>query len=178
MDLANVRRQISLYINGTRLEHTAPVPAPDFPSPPSHLRTSATIPPPPLVRSSLNVPPRPHRPSHLQATRSRPQGKAAFSRRGERGLQPWRRRGGGLRHDTTADMAPPERPNDHCLGAIQDPGENTQACLAQRGGREHAATLRGRLDPSLHTVTAAAATGGSRQHHTTPHPLIAQPALS
>ncbi|KAJ1179567.1 hypothetical protein NDU88_004801 [Pleurodeles waltl] len=99
MDLANVRRQISLYVNGTRPEPTTPVPAPDFPSPHSHLRTSATILPPPLVRSSLNVPPRiHHRPSHLQATRSRPQGKAAFARRSERGLQPWRRKGGaGLR---------------------------------------------------------------------------------
>ncbi|KAJ1210703.1 hypothetical protein NDU88_006065 [Pleurodeles waltl] len=175
MDLANVRRQIGLYVNGTRPEPTTPVPALDFPSSPPHLQTSATFPPPPLVRSSLNVSPWPHRPSHLQATRSRPQGKAAFSRRGERGLQPWRRKGGAC-GTTPPPMWPPERPNDHCLGAIQDPGENTQASLAQRGGREHAATLRGQLDPSLRTVTAAAATGGSRQHQVTPHPLIAWPA--
>ncbi|KAJ1096863.1 hypothetical protein NDU88_001994 [Pleurodeles waltl] len=103
MDLANVRRQISLYINGTRPEPTTPVPAPDFASPPSHLRTSATIPPPPLVRSSLNVPPRPHQPSHLQATRSRPQGKAAFSRRGERGPSTVEEEGG----TTPPPMWPP-----------------------------------------------------------------------
>ncbi|KAJ1198700.1 hypothetical protein NDU88_002539 [Pleurodeles waltl] len=93
----------------------------------------------------------------------------ALNRGGERG---------GLLHDTTADMAPPEHPNDRCLGGHPGPWGKAQASPIQRSGREHAVTLRGQLDPSLRTATAAATTGGSRQHQAFPHPLIARPAPS
>ncbi|KAJ1138173.1 hypothetical protein NDU88_004564 [Pleurodeles waltl] len=125
MNLANVARQISLCINSTSPEH-------HYTSSHSrlslrHLRTSATIPPPPLVRSSLSVSPRPHRPSHLQATRSRPssQGRILQTRQERPSIaeEEEEGRGEGLRLDTTADMASPEHPNDHCLWAIQVSGE-------------------------------------------------------
>ncbi|KAJ1217206.1 hypothetical protein NDU88_004801 [Pleurodeles waltl] len=114
-------------------------------------------------------------PGHaVRAFKARPRSSDAA----REGLQSWRRKKGGLRHDTTADMAPPEHPNDRCLGGHPGPRGKAQASPTQRGGREHAATLRGLLYPSRHTATAAAATGGSRQHESSSHPLIARPAPS